>query len=127
MPRNPPVANACPSDFNGTLIGYGPSTLSVIDNDARCGDGLDRLRRFAASDGWRSRINQPAPSPVFDDFGSVYVNEWTFSIITTCETYNGFTFGDSGGPLIGPNGNVCGVISNVRPFSLSPSAGRVAS
>ncbi len=107
--RIPTSPYVCPSgDFHGTVVGYGRSTFTVIDNEETCGDGNTGLRRRGASYGW-SRVSEPP-------HGSIYDNEWTFSVLLTCDVYDGVTFGDSGGALIGPQGNICAVNSVARPY-----------
>jgi hypothetical protein len=111
-PRPASGANVCPGgEFIGTMVGFGPGFLEPIDAGGACDDGAGSVRRFGEIHDW-GRSNQTT--------GSVYDNEWgPFPIQATCSTYDGTTLGDSGGPLLDPQGHLCGVWSVVRPFPVA--------
>ncbi len=98
-PRHPPMSpQTCPSgDFDGTIVGYGKGFGVCSDPPTR--------RRYGTDSGWE-RSNE--------DTGSVYRNHWQ-TLFQICDEYAGTTSGDSGGPLLDANGNICAVSSTI-PF-----------
>lgn len=103
---------SCGSGFQGTNVGYGPTTFAEID-----AIGINDIRNFAASDGWTRET--------YDNGWQAFTNDW--ELLAAPANYAGGLPGDSGGPLFDESfDRVCGVASGhwvVPKFSLLPLPG----
>jgi hypothetical protein len=104
------------SEFQGTLVGYGPRFEDDLDPKGVCGGGdTARVRRYKTGS-WGGQ-------DVLDR--RLYFNSWVIGypvppgifIYDPCK-YEGPTGGDSGGPLLDEQGNIRAVMGSIHPTVL---------
>ena len=103
LPAPPSLTpNACGNQFDGRLVGYGPTGYN--ENGFSCSGEPTGTRRYGRMVDW-TRDHQPP--------GSLYLHEFSSPEQYVCEGFSGMGIGkDSGGSLYrDSDGQFCGIIS----------------